>query len=125
MTYPQPPAQHPQPPTQYPERPTQPTYPLSPPLKSASLLNLALILIIVGGMLIGTGTIVASFFGSDVTVENPQSGDDGFSMDIGVTPVKVGLILIGIGVMLEGVGSAFAVKARYEQRRELGVQRIS
>jgi cell division protein FtsX len=76
-------------------------------------------LITSGSILIGLGVILSGFWSCLVIVTEPSYSGTTVTFPIFMPIMIIALGLAGIGVVLNGLGAAAALRAHYEQRAQL------
>ena len=79
--------------------------------------NIAVTLLIVGAMVLCIGIIALAFVPDEIEVEDVRSSSSGASIGLEVSGYKIGVILIAIGVLIEGIATALATKEHLRRLR--------
>ncbi len=105
------------PPQQGPYQQQQPQYQqISRSRDRSTIASIAPYLIMIGAVLIGIGIIVIGFAPGNISIHEPEFGDDTVDVEMTITPVTVGAILAGIGAIFSGVGGGLNVKAYWDKQ---------
>jgi hypothetical protein len=80
-----------------------------------NLSAIAVMLLFVGVILLSCGVFAMAFVTDEITIGDFTTGDDQIEFGVELSGYKIGMILLGLGVLVEGLGSALATREHFNR----------
>ncbi len=91
--------------------PTQNVQQYPPPNLSA----IAVTLLFVGVIFLSCGVFAMAFVPDEITIGDVDTSGEEFQFSAELSGYKIGMILLGLGVLIEGLGSAMATREHFNR----------
>jgi hypothetical protein len=72
-------------------------------------------LLFVGVIFLSCGVFAMAFVPDEITVGDFTTGTDQIEFGVELSGYKIGMILLGLGVLIEGLGSAMATREHFNR----------
>ena len=80
-----------------------------------NLASIAVMLLFVGVIFLSCGVFAMAFVPDEIEVGDFKTSDDEVSFGVALSGYKIGMILLGLGVLIEGLGSAMATREHFNR----------
>ena len=97
--------------------------PMMPQYPQMNLANIAVILLLIGAIFLSTGVFFLAFAPDEITVGEPDIDGSEVTFGFEMTAYKIGVILLGVGVLIERIASTLATKEHFRRLDNLGTRR--
>jgi hypothetical protein len=84
---------------------------------------IAVVLLMFGAIILSCGVFALAFVPDEIEVGDVDPGSDKITFGVEMSGYKIGVLLLGIGVLIEGMGSALATKEHFTRLDNIGGRR--
>ena len=87
-----------------------------------NLSALAVTLLFVGVIFLSCGVFAMAFVPDEITIGDVDASGDDVQFGVELSGYKIGMILLGLGVLIEGMGSAMATREHFKRLEAMSLR---